>query len=133
MRSHRHSFRPIYGDTDMMGVVYYGNYLRFFEAGRTEFMRAAGLPYGEVERKGFILPVVEAKIRYRAPAKYDELLTLEVTIERMRLGTVRFVYRLVRDEDSALICTGHTLHACVGPNGKVCRIPADVVARLQDD
>ncbi len=133
MRTHQHQFRPIYGDTDMMGIIYYGNYLRFFEAGRTEFMRAAGLPYAEVEAKGFTLPVVEAKVRYRAPAHYDELLTLDVTIDKMRLGTVHFTYRLVRESDGTLICTGSTRHACLGKDGKVCRIPEDVADRLQDE
>jgi len=67
-------YRVIYGDTDAGGVVYNANYLRFFEIGRSEMMRAWAMPYREIEKQGFILPVTETYLRYKAPARYDDLL-----------------------------------------------------------
>ena len=121
--------RVIYGDSDQMGVVYYANYLRFFEAGRNEFIRAKGLRYRDFEeRHGLVLPVVEASVRYVSPARYDDLLAVEVTLEEARRASARFGYRVMRDDD--LLATGHTVHACVDREGKVKRMPADLVAAL---
>src|SRR5690606_4436133 len=93
-------YRVIYGDTDQMGVVYYGNYLRYFEAGRNEFLREKGARYRDVERELQIhLPVVEATVRYRHPARYDDLLRIETWIEEVRRASLRFAYRIVRDDD----------------------------------
>ncbi|MEL7368246.1 MAG: thioesterase family protein [Myxococcota bacterium] len=121
MRSHRHQFRVIYGDTDMMGVVYYGNYFRYFEAGRSEFLRAIDLPYSRVEEAGYALPISEAKAKYHAPAKYDDLLTLDTTLEDLKRASLRMSYRLTRDDQ--LIATGMTVQACLGPGGQLTRIP----------
>jgi acyl-CoA thioester hydrolase len=130
MLSHRHTFRPIYGDTDMMGVVYYANYFRYFEAGRTEFLRAVGFRYKEFERNGFALPVVSATARYHAPARYDDELELETTLSEVRFTTVRMTYRLVRVADANLIATGETRHACLGPDGRVVRLPQEFLEKL---
>ena len=71
--------RVIYGDTDQMGVVYYANYLRYFEAARNEFIRAKGLRYRDFEvQHGLLLPVAEAHVSYRTPARYDDLLAVEI-------------------------------------------------------
>src|SRR6185436_21096087 len=76
--------RVIYGDTDQMGFVYYANYLRFFEAGRNEYLRAKGAPYREVEAElGIRLPVVEATVHYKAPARYDDLLVVETELAQV--------------------------------------------------
>ena len=121
--------RIIYGDTDQMGVVYYANYLRFFEAGRTEFIRAKGLSYGDVERTyRLMLPVVEATVHYRQPARYEDLITVETRLVEARRASARFEYRIVRGRD--LLATGHTVHACLDPDGKPQRWPRDLVARL---
>jgi acyl-CoA thioester hydrolase len=121
--------RVIYGDTDQMGVVYYANYLRFFEAGRNEFIRAKGMRYRDFE-EGFALqlPVTEATVRYLQPARYDDLLRLEVSLEEIRRASATFVYRLLRD--GTLLATGLTVHACVDPGGKVRRLPEELVTRL---
>jgi len=121
--------RVIYGDTDQAGIVYYANYLRYFEAGRTEFIRAKGLRYRDFEeRYGLLLPVAEAKATYRAPARYDDLLTVETTLVEARRASARFEYRIVRDGE--VVATGHTVHACVGADGRVRRLPGDLVERL---
>jgi acyl-CoA thioester hydrolase len=123
------TIRVIYGDTDQMGVVYYANYLRFFEAGRNELIRAKGMRYRDFEERfGLMLPVVEAAVSYRAPARYDDLLTVETTLAEVRRASARFSYRIVRDGE--VVATGHTVHACVDREGRVRRMPQELVARL---
>lgn len=122
--------RVIYGDTDQMGVVYYANYFRYFELSRSEFFRSLGGSYVELERQGFGLPVVEATARYRAPAKYDDVIVIEVRLAELRRASLRFEYEVRRDPDGAPLATGHTVHACVGPEGKPAGLPPDVVRLL---
>ena len=89
--------RVIYGDTDQMGVVYYANYFRYFELSRSEFYRSLGGSYVELERQGFGLPVVEASARYRAPAKYDDVILIEVRLVELRRASLRFEYVVRRE------------------------------------
>lgn len=121
--------RVIYGDTDNMGVVYYANYLRFFEAGRNEYMRARGLTYREVEARGLALPVTEARCRYLRPARYDDLVTVETRVTRARGARVVFAYRML-DEQGTLLAEGETEHGAVGEGGRLVRLPADLIAAL---
>ena len=125
----RTQIRVIYGDTDQAGVVYYGNYLRFFEASRNEFLRAKGLRYRDFEADySMRLPVVEAQVSYKQPARYDDLLTIEIWLAEVRRASARFEYRLLRGEE--LLATGHTVHACVDLDGRVQRMPKELLARL---
>jgi acyl-CoA thioester hydrolase len=140
--SNRHRLRVIYGDTDMMGIVYYANYFRFFEAGRNELLRTAGLTYKDLEESGFALPVVDARARYHAPARYDDALSLETSLVEVRFSSLRITYRLMLEPsvdprpivgqagDESLIATGETRHACVGPDGRVVRLPAPFLEKL---
>ncbi len=112
-----------------MGVVYYANYLRYFEAGRSEFLRAAGVPYKSLESQGFMLPVASAQVKYHRPARYDDLLELETIVESVGFGRITMRYRLLRDEE--LIASGETVHACLGPSGKVVRLPPELRERLE--
>jgi acyl-CoA thioester hydrolase len=121
--------RVIYGDTDQMGVVYYANYLRYFEFSRSEYFRARGGSYVEFERSGLGLPVVEAHCVYKAPARYDDLLVVRVHVSQLRRASVRFEYEVFR-EGGPLLATGSTLHACVGRDGKPTGLPAEVVKLL---
>jgi acyl-CoA thioester hydrolase len=116
--------RVIYGDTDQMGMVYYGNYLRYFEAARNEFLRGAGAEYREFERShGLRLPVVEATVNYRKPARYDDELALHAAVPEFRRVSARFVYEIRRVADGELLATGHTVHACIDADGRIVRIP----------
>jgi len=125
----RIELRVIYGDTDQMGVVYYANYLRYFEAGRNEFIRAKGLPYRDFEeRHRLALPVVEAGVQYKVPARYDDLVAVETFLTEVRRASARFGYRLLRGQE--LLATGHTLHACVDLAGRVQRMPRELLERL---
>jgi len=121
--------RVIYGDTDQMGVVYYANYLRFFEAGRTEFLRAKGMRYRDVEERfGILLPVTEAHVGYQASARYDDLITVETSLGQVRRASARFDYRV--QHDGALLASGYTTHACVGLDGRIQRLPQELLEVL---
>jgi acyl-CoA thioester hydrolase len=121
--------RVIFGDTDQMGVVYYANYLRYFEAGRNEFIRAKGLRYRDFEASyGLLLPVAEAGVTYRSPARYDDLVVVETSLVEARRASARFAYRLRRGDE--VLATGFTVHACIDLGGKLQRLPRELVDRL---
>ena len=115
--------RVLYGDTDSGGVVYYGNYLRFFESGRTEILRANGTSYRELEEKGYILPVVECHTRYKASARYDDLIIVETSIQDVKNLSCRFNHKITRADDGQLLVKGYTIHACVDLKGKLTKFP----------
>lgn len=123
------AYRVIYGDTDQMGVAYYAHYLRWFEVGRTELMREAGIPYRRAEQDGVFFPVTEARCRYRRPARYDDLLRIETTVESLNRVALKFHYRIGREADLAAIATGWTKHACLGRDHKLTDLP-QTYARL---
>jgi acyl-CoA thioester hydrolase len=126
----RVDIRVIYGDTDQMGVVYYANYLRYFEAGRNEFLRAYGVRYRDFEQQHQVsLPVVEAQVSYKQPARYDDLVSVFTGLSRIGRASVRFEYRALRGDD--LLATGHTVHACVSRAGQVVALPGSVVTLLR--
>jgi acyl-CoA thioester hydrolase len=108
--------RVRYAETDQMGVVYYANYLVWFEIGRVEVLRAAGYSYSELEIKhGCILPVIDARCRYRAPAKYDDEILIEAWPSMIRSGVIKFAYRIYRKLDQnekqrELLAEGETVH-----------------------
>ncbi len=121
--------RVIYGDTDQMGVVYYANYFRFFEFSRGEFLRERALNYLDLERDGLGLPVVAAHCDYKRSAKYDDLLTIRVTLSELRRASLRFDYEVLRGEE--LLATGHTVHACVTKEGKPAGLPQSLLKVLK--
>jgi acyl-CoA thioester hydrolase len=119
---HEIKIRVRYKDTDRMGVVYYGNYLTFFEIGRTEFMRELDFPYSKLESDGYTLVVTEVFAKYHSNAGYDALLTVRTRIADQRGARVRFEYEVVGEERKVLV-TGHTVHACVNASMKATRLP----------
>ena len=123
--------RVIYGDTDQMGVVYYANYFRYFEFARGEFLRAHDLAYRDIEREGALLPVTEASCSYKASARYDDMVLVRAELTELRRASLRFEYALSREADGQRLCTGFTVHACVGRDGKPRRIPGLLAARLK--
>ena len=106
--------RVIYGDTDQMGMVYYGNYLRYFEIARNEFLRRAGAPYRAFEEThGLRLPVIEATVHYRRPARYDDELGIFAAVPVVTGATARFVYEIPpppRRREAGLRAHGARLH-----------------------
>jgi acyl-CoA thioester hydrolase len=117
-----HEIRVIFGDTDQMGVVYYANYLRFFESARAAYWRDLGKSYRDLEAWGVALPVVEAHCNYRRPAHYEDLLTVDLGISEVRGASLRFVYRVLRGAE--LIADGYTRHAVIGTDGRPRALPA---------
>ena len=130
---HKTTCRVLYGDTDAAGIVYYANYLRYFEKGRTEYMRDLVLTYREIEGQGLVLPVIECYSRYKAPAAYDDLLTIETSLVEFKNVSCRFNYRIYRydsDESTILLAKGYTVHASVNRDGKLTRLPAPLLNKL---
>lgn len=124
------SYRVIYGDTDCGGVMYYANYLRLFEMGRTEFIRKKGLSYREIEEKhGIILPVVEVFVKYKAPAKYDDLLTIKTSLSEVKSFKITFSYEIYRDQE--LLCEGKTIHVSINREGKIVRLSDKILTLLK--
>ena len=115
--------RVRYKDTDCMKVVYYGNYLTYFEVGRVEFLRQQGHAMSEVDRR-IHMPVVEAKIRYVKAARLDDLLDIRCWISERKRASFTFAYEIV-NEAGETVASGSTLHACLDPaSGKIIGVPA---------
>jgi acyl-CoA thioester hydrolase len=115
--------RVRYAETDQMGVVYYANYLVWFEVGRTDLLRSSGWNYREMEVEGFSLPVIEAQCSYKASAKYDDDLEIRTTGTMLSPVRVQFNYDIVRPVDNVTLATGSTVHATLGRDGRPCRLP----------
>jgi acyl-CoA thioester hydrolase len=111
-------------ETDLMGIAHHASYLVYFEAGRVDWLHRRGVAYEDFVRKGIHLPVVEAHVRYRKAARFDEQLVVETTCCEVKRATVRFRYRILRGDD--LLCEGETLLACVGSDLALRRIPDDL-------
>ncbi len=124
MIRHTSEVRVRYADTDQMKNVYYGKYFEYFEQGRSDFMRSLGLPYGELERQGFYLPVIEAFARYRRSARYDDLLLVETRLPEIPGAKIRLEYSVVRDGETDVLVDGYTVHSFVNASsGRPTRAP----------
>ena len=124
-----HQVRVIFGDTDQMGVVYYANYLRYFEAARAAYLRSIGSSGQHLESLGIGFPVVEAHCRYRKPARYEDLLDVDVEVGDLRGASLRFTYEIRRGTD--VVADGHTVHACTSLDGRPTRIPEALRALIE--
>ena len=111
-----------YAETDMMGVVYHGNYLPWFEVGRTTLLKELGLPYRRLEEEGYRLPVLEVSARYLRPAVYDDTVTIVTRLHERPLLRIRLEYEVRRGDE--LLATGHTVHAFIDREGRPVRPPA---------
>jgi len=124
----RTTVRVRYAETDQMGVAYYANYMVWFEVARGAFCRARGIAYDSMEKDGLFLPILEARCRYRAPARYDDELTVDVHVAELRSRTIRFEYIITRDD--TLIAEGETIQMLVDTDRKPRSFPADVAERF---
>lgn len=115
-----------YQETDNMGVVYYANYLVWFEIARTEYLRAAGISYRELESKGVYLMVAEARCKYKSPARYDDLVTAKTWISQMKNSSLKFDYELFVGD--RLIASGDSVHVFTNKSHKPVRIPDEIKA-----
>ena len=115
--------RVSYGETDTISVLYYAEYLHIFERGRSAYIRAFGISYREVEKRGLFLPVREARCRYRSPARYDDLLHLCTVLSRWRRASLVFHYALYDESRTRLVAEGSTEHACADGGGRPVAVP----------
>lgn len=122
------SLRVIYADTDAMGVVYHMNYIRWFEIGRTELMRELGVVYADLEKEGYLLPVIELYCHYHSPARYDQVIRVETKIAFLRRASIRFEYEIRDETGEKLLVEGSSLHAFINGKGKIVRPPPEVAA-----
>jgi acyl-CoA thioester hydrolase len=119
-------FRVRYAETDKMGVVYYANYLVWFEVGRCEWLRAAGWTYAGLEREGTVLPVIEAHCDYQAPTRYDDEIHVRTRGTLLSPVRVRFDYEVWAEGAEGPAAVGYTVHAAVGVQGRPRRLPEHV-------
>ena len=122
--------RVIYAETDMMGRVYYGRYYEYFEAARSHLLREIGLPYSEIEKAGFYLPVIESHCEYKNPATFEDELTIRTMFKNMPRSTLRVEYEVLKD--NTIVAIGHTVHTFVNHDGKAVRPPATFRKALED-
>ena len=131
MTATKETLRVRYGDTDMMGHAYYANYLVWFEQGRGAWCRARGFSYLELEAMGYKLPAVEAHVRYKAEATYDQILEVSTTLVEVRRSAMRFDYTIT-NLDTGVVCTeGYTWHVLMGESRRAVSVPPEVRAMLE--
>ena len=124
---HEVNFRVRYSETDAQGIVNNANYLSYFEVGRVEWLRAIGLSYKELEKKGYGFVVVEVHAFYRKAAFFDDELTLRTELAELKRASLRFSYALLRGEE--MIATGYTRHGCIElSTGRARRMPPELDA-----
>lgn len=116
-------------ETDLMGIVHHASYLAYFEAGRVEWLRRRGVTYAEWAERGMHLPVVEVGVRYRAPARFDDLLLVETKLAELRAVSLKFEYRLLKG--TQLLAEGFTKLASIDAKHALYRFPEDVIAILK--
>ena len=107
MKTSTTTLRVRYGETDKMGIVYYGNYATYLEQGRTEWLRDMGFSYKWMEDNGIHLPVVELNIKYKAPARYDDVLTITTSLKKIPTYRIDFIYK-IHNQEGQLLITGET-------------------------
>lgn len=128
---HESFLRVRYSETDKMGIAYYANYLVWFEIGRTEFCRARGFSYRDMEENDdAFLVVAETYCRYKAPAYYDDELVIRTHITELRRRSLRFGYEIVRAADGKIIAEGETGHVVTDSAGRVRSFPEGYAQRL---
>lgn len=119
--SHEIPIRVRYAETDRMGLLHHANYFVYFEMGRTELLRQRGVSYRDIEDAGHLLVIVEIGCKFRRPARYDDLLTLRTTVQRVTHVKIVHHYTLMRDDE--LLAEGHSTLACVDRDGRPQALP----------
>jgi acyl-CoA thioester hydrolase len=124
---HESIIRVRYAETDQMGFVHHANYLVYFELGRTELLRASGYDYKSIEEKGAFLVVAKVDVKFRSPAKYDDLLVLETSLARVTPVRIEHKYRVLRE--GRLLAEGESTLACVDREGRLRALPEEVAGQ----
>ncbi len=130
---HVSQIRVRYVDTDQMRFVHHGKYFEYFEQGRSDLMRAIGLPYSEVEKQGILLPVIEAFAKFRQSAKYDDVINVETTVSEMPVARVRIEYKVYLEGGQEPLVEGYTVHSFVNADtGRPTRAPSMFLHALEE-
>lgn len=133
MKTNEAEHRVYYSDTDYGGVVYYANYLKWFEIGRTEILRQYGFNYTDFENQNIMAPVVEVKCNYNLAAKYNDIVVIKTGIEKLGNSSIRFHYKIIRKKDNKLLAEGYTVNVFVDKKTmKPIKIPDNLKKSLQD-
>jgi acyl-CoA thioester hydrolase len=130
-QSSRSEFRVRYSETDQMGVVYHTNYLVWCEIGRTDFIRTSGLTYAELERRGVLLAVAEANIRYHAAARYDDLIRVDTTLAAVRSRAVTFDYLIANADTGERLASARTVLVSLDRRGRPATLPDEFRDQLE--
>ncbi|MBX3118319.1 MAG: acyl-CoA thioesterase [Fimbriimonadaceae bacterium] len=125
--------RVRYGETDQMGHAYYANYLYWFEQARGEWCRDRGFTYKSLEDMGYMLPVVEAHVRYKGEVKYDDWITVRVWIGEIKRAAIQFQYEVLNESTGKVVTEGHTWHVMMGSERKAVTIPSAIREMLDRD
>lgn len=128
---HTTEIKVRYAETDAMGIVYYANYLVWFEVGRTEYLLAEGLEYTEVEKAGLFMAVVEAQCRYKAPARYGDTVIVETQPSDVKYSSLKFNYKIYRKKDRLFLAQGTTTHVLIDKEIKPRKVPEKLRALLE--
>jgi acyl-CoA thioester hydrolase len=120
------TLRVRYAETDKMGIVYYANYLVWFEVGRADLLRSFGWSYREMELAGVSLPVIEAQCAYQRPARYDDEIEIRTVGRLLSPVRMEFEYEVITTHNQTVAATGKTVHAALDPSGRPCRLPQRV-------
>ena len=118
------TLRVRFCETDLMGIVHHATYLVYFEAGRVDWLRRRGITYADWTTRGVHVPVTSAELQYRAPSRFDDVLTIETTLAKLRSVSLDFRYRILRE--TTLIAEGFTRLACIDASHKLLRIPEEL-------
>lgn len=118
-------------ETDMMGVVHHANYFRWFEMGRVEYLRQAGILLTEILADGIIFPITHVECHYQASAKFDDYIAIETTLEKISPVKMVFTYKVVREVDQVLLATGRTQNVFTDHNGKIIRLVSKYYDKLK--
>lgn len=124
------TIRVRYAETDQMGVAYHGEYLAWFEVGRTDLLRDGGTTYRDLEAEGLRLPVIEAHARFLRPALYDDVIEIHTRVSAVSGARVSFAYEVRREGTAGPLATGATVHAAVDRAGRPRRLPDALRKRL---
>ena len=131
MRDCETRVRVIYADTDAMGIVYHGGYIRWFETGRTELMRSLGISPSAAADDPCYFPVTKLNCHYLSPARYDDELIVQTELFEIRRASIMFHYTVLNAVDGQVLVRGSTLHACIDSRGRIIRIPPTVISKIE--
>ena len=130
---HAVEFRVRYPETDQMGVVYHANYLHWCDIGRTEYLRARGATYADLERNGMLPAVAEATLRYHASARYDQMIRVETTLREVRSRALTFDYEIVHAETGTRFVSASTTLVSLDAGGRPVQLPLETRQLLKRD